>query len=119
MSKEEKEVEEKITSEAWQLILDDAESYSIDPQKMKDFAYNLGDVIGGGHLQREGKGEPGMRAILVDWWKRGNLTDLDTIEALDVLINIFGGKAISLKALTQKLKQIKEKEVHGVRGERE
>ena len=35
MSKEEKEVEEKITSEAWQLILDDAESYSIDPQKMK------------------------------------------------------------------------------------
>ena len=57
-----------------------------------------------------------MRAILVDWWKRGNLTDLDTIEALDVLINIFGGKAISLNALTQKLKQIKEKEVHGVQG---
>ena len=57
-------VEDKITSNAWNLILDNTESYTIDDQKMKDFARMLGAPIGGGHLQRKGEGVQGMKAIL-------------------------------------------------------
>ena len=78
---------------------------------MPDFAFILGDAIGGGHEQRKGVGVPGMRAILVDWMEKGNLTELDTIEALDFLIKIFNGQTISLKPLAQKLREIKKEKV--------
>merc|ERR1712172_462282 len=111
MSGEETEIQEKITSEACNLILDHAESYSIDDQKMKEMAHSLGVAIGGAHLLRKGEGLHGMKAILVDWWKKGNLTKLDTIQALEVLINIFEERSISLNDLAYKLKQVKEKRV--------
>ena len=96
VTKEEGEVAEKITQEAWNLILEYALSDSIDEHKMRDFAYLLGQSVGGGHKQRKGEGVLGMRAILVDWLMKGNLTDLDTIQALDFLFNIFNGGAITV-----------------------
>ena len=107
VTKGEADVAEKITQEAWNLILEYTESASIDDQKMTDFAYLLGQSIGGGHRQRKGEGVPGMRAILVDWLTRGNLTNLDTIQALDVLIDIFEGRAVPLKPLAKELNKIK------------
>ena len=70
-SPKEREVVAKITPEAWDLILTNAESNTIDTaQKMPDFAFILGDAVGGGHDRRKGTpsgvGGPGMRAILVD-----------------------------------------------------
>ena len=112
VSKKEKEVVAVITPEAWDLILENALSDTIDTdQKMPDFAFILGDAVGGGHVQRKGVGVPGMRAILVDWMEKGNLTELETIEALDFLIKIFDGQTISLKPLAKKLREIKKEKV--------
>ena len=117
MSEEENRTKETITLEAWNLIRDYAVRDSIDEDKMTEIANQLGyairsPAIGGDHLRRKkegkGKGAPGMRAVLVDWWNQGNLADLNTIQALDVLINIFEDRSISLNPLVKELKRIKE-----------
>ena len=43
----EREVREKITAEAWNLILSNTDGGTIQEQGMKDFAYSLGDAVGG------------------------------------------------------------------------
>ena len=94
---QEREVKEKITAKAWNLILYNTANFAIDDQMMKDFAGLLGAPIRGGHLQRQGRGVPSesqMKAILVDWLKKGDLVKLKTSEALDKLINIFEGQTV-------------------------
>ena len=83
VSEEEREVVEKITPEAWDQILGHAQAYRITDQKMKDFAYILGDPVGGAHLGRKGNGVPEMRAILVDGSTKGELAQLNTDQVLN------------------------------------
>ena len=104
---QEREVKEKITAKAWNLILYNTANFEIDDQMMKDFAGLLGAPIRGGHLQRQGKGVPGMKAILVDWLKEGNLVKLETSEALDVLIKVFAGQTVPLNPLAKNLTDVK------------
>ena len=104
---QEREVKEKITAKAWNLILYNTANFAIDDQMMKDFAGLLGASIRGGHLQRQGRGVPGMKAILVDWLKQGNLVKLETSEALDVLIKIFAGQTVPLNPLAKNLTDVK------------
>ena len=104
---QEREVKEKITAKAWNLILYNTANFAIDDQMMKDFAGLLGAPIRGGHLQRQGRGVPGMKAILVDWLKEGNLVKLETSEALDVLIKVFAGQTVPLNPLAKNLTDVK------------
>jgi len=104
---QEREVKEKITAKAWNLILYNTANFAIDDQMMKDFAGLLGAPIRGGHLRREGRGVPGMKAILVDWLKEGNLVKLETSEALDVLIKVFAGQTVPLNPLAKNLTDVK------------
>ena len=105
---QEREVKEKITAKAWNLILYNTANFAIDDQMMKDFAGLLGASIRGGHLQRQGRGVPGMKAILVDWLKKGDLVKLKTSEALDKLINIFEGQTVLLNPLAKNLADVKK-----------
>ena len=107
---QERDVKEKITAKAWNLILYNTANFAIDDQMMKDFASLLGAPIRGGHLQRQGRGVPGMKAILVDWAiipSEGNLLKLETVEALDVLIKIFSGQTVPLNPLAKNLTDVK------------
>ena len=108
---QEREVKEKITAKAWNLILYNTATSAIDDQMMEDFAGLLGAPIRGGHLQRQGRGVPSesqMKAILVDWLKKGDLVKLKTSEALDKLINIFEGQTVLLNPLAKNLADVKK-----------
>ena len=113
VSEEEREVVEKITPEAWDQILGHAQAYRITDQKMKDFAYILGDPVGGAHLGRKGNGVPEMRAILVDGSTKGELAQLNTDQVLEFFINNFNGSTLELKPLADKLQKEKEKRFPG------
>ena len=95
----EKDVKKKITPGVWNFILrlvDDDETIKQD--EITSFAGLLGTYtekggrFKGQHTRGKKEGVKAMKAILEDWWMRGNLTELDTNKAIGILIDIFKHK---------------------------
>ena len=101
----ERQALKNIGEQAWTIMIGEVKNGSINPQKMRDFAYMhiyaLGSEIGGNHVRRMKRSgvdcdDGELQKILSDWWTlpetscaRGTLHDLSTDAALENLSCIF------------------------------
>ena len=106
MGKYEEEVRQKLGGEVVDWILDDVASDTITGEDMKNIAFSFGKKIGGDHMRRTRKKEPGeseMQQIFEDWWHQGDLQDLSTEVALKTLEKMFNKRTFDLKPLAKKI----------------
>ena len=106
-----RDVKEKLGTDAYGLILREVDSGVICHQKMRDIAEGLYPAevkIVGNHQRRisakGGKSDSHeMRSILSDWWLLGDLHEISKEEALQRLVMVFREEPVMLKPLATAL----------------
>merc|ERR1719237_800208 len=107
-----KSVKMKIGDDRWNMIMGSVDSGTLDAQKMHDFAFGLGTIVGGNHKRRVGgermrSDRSEMARIFGDWRELAEQQDdFDDLPAQDVaqkLIDLFKSDDIRLNSLARKL----------------
>ena len=106
-------VKEKLGTDAYRLILHEVDSGVICDQKMRDIAKGLYPAevkIVGNHQRRISGGAKcdahEMRSILSDWWLLGDLLEISKEEALQRLVMVFREDPVTLKPLATELAKL-------------
>ena len=101
-------VRERIGPKNVDFILKEVDEGTIDGQMMFDFAYKLGQTIGGNHkrrvkVERLPSDQAEMRRILSDWYTE-ELYDMNQADAVLALADIFAHDDIKLFPLAHELR---------------
>ena len=106
-------VKEKLGTDAYRLILREVDSGVICDQKMRDIAKGLYPAevkIVGNHQRRILGGCKSdaheMRSILSDWWLFGDLHEISKEQALQRLVMVFREEPVTLKPLATGLAKL-------------
>ena len=107
-----RDVKEKLGTDAYSLILREVDSGVICHQKMRDIAKGVHPEVKivGNHLRRISDGGKSdsyeMRSILSDWWLFGDLHEISKEEALQRLVMVFREEPVTLKPLATALAKL-------------
>ena len=107
-----REVKDKLGTDAYRLILREVDSGVICNQKMRDIARGLHSEVKivGNHQRRirdGGKSDAHeMRNILSDWWQYGDLLEISREEALQKLVMVLREEPVTLKPLATALAKL-------------
>ena len=105
-------VKEKLGTDAYRLILHEVDSGVICDQKMRDIAKGLHPavkIVGNHHRRILGGGKCDaheMRSILSNWWLFGDLHEIAKEEALQRLVMVFREDPVTLKPLATELAKL-------------